>query len=156
MRRTMLGLGLAAILITSGCARPLEFHSVSGRLVNHMGIMHLNLINQDVPYGEAVPRAQLEFVPDDPDGLPATAMTDVHGRFTLQTPGSPGQVEGHGRGALEGTYRVVVTPKPGTMKKPIPAEYLQLETTPLTAEVPAGGVEHLQLVLGRTEERKAD
>lgn len=93
--------------------------------------------------GDPLPNALVVFMPETPDMMPATGLTDSQGHFELTT-----FVQGDG--ASLGKHRVTVTARAPEKVNPdnpfsavpgpplIPTRYFNPETSGLTAEVKAG------------------
>ncbi len=137
-RPLLLYLGLALVLLASGCARPPQVTEVEGTV----------LLNN-----EPLPNALVQFVPDLPGqegSLSSNAVTDDKGNFRLVC--SRGQEPG----AVVGKHRVVITDAPppaevrglspkaqqaeakyraGLKNRPIPETYGSVLKTPLVIEV---------------------
>jgi hypothetical protein len=65
--------------------------------------------------------ARVSLVPQDGAGVPAQAMTDGEGRFTIAT-------HAQGDGAAAGEYRVVITKLEATYGRPLPTSDDAMET----------------------------
>jgi hypothetical protein len=89
--------------------------------------------------GKPLASVGVQFIPNEAKGTTgpsATGSTDANGTFTLQTPP-------YGPGAPPGFYRVVVATYPGQTL--FPPRYANIGETPLHAEIPAEGTDHLTL-----------
>lgn len=151
MRLTMLPCLLSLLLlpgIGAGCAGKPE-GPPPPPLVPFSGVVQLN--------GKPAVLAQVRFEPQGQTrGFGATATTDGEGRFELTSQG--GQ-----KGVPEGEYKVTISsfflgegyePTPEEQEKikamgtptPIPQQYSDMETTPLTITVgPQGGTQSFDL-----------
>lgn len=138
MFRVLAGVGLVILSVGCGGAPQLPVVPAAG-LIKFQG--------------EPLVGATLVFSPAQGDVV-ATATSDVNGAFELVT--------GEQIGALPGEYKVLVTKyeytegkllpgehemTQGTAKLVTPAKYVQLETTDLTLNVPAGGSQSLEIVI---------
>lgn len=94
--------------------------------------------------GEPLTNVAVQFVPaSGDDNSIANGTTDDKGAFQLQTYFGPKRVTLDG--AAPGKYKVVLTPYPRGQR--IPQRYGSLNQTPLTADVPEGGVTDLKLTV---------
>jgi hypothetical protein len=87
--------------------------------------------------GRGVSHATVQLIPDDKKGTtapPGAGQTDNDGGFEITTPP-------HGQGAVPGHYKVTVTAYSGS----VPQRYTDPVKTPLSIEIPAGGLEDWKL-----------
>ncbi|MSU79163.1 MAG: carboxypeptidase regulatory-like domain-containing protein [Gemmataceae bacterium] len=100
--------------------------------------------------GNPVPNALVVFMPETPDLLPSSGLTDDNGRYELMT-------IVRGDGASPGMYRVTITARgsekvrPGAVFDPtgsnaepgaalVPTKYFMPDTAGLKADVQPGGI----------------
>lgn len=89
--------------------------------------------------GKGLSHATVQLIPDEKKGTTAptgAGLTDGDGGFEITTPP-------HGNGAVPGHYRVTVSNYSGS----IPQRYADPIKTPLSIEIPAGGLEDWKLVV---------
>lgn len=109
-----------AILFLSGCG------PAAPSLVDVRGLVTFD--------GKPLPRGQIAFVPDGP-GQPGLGYLSPDGTYRLMSHGGR-------HGILPGSYRVSIAAAEGSFENEdvrhlIPERFMRLETSGLTAEVPA-------------------
>lgn len=137
-----------AALLTTGCggSRPPSLTAVTGDVLQN---------------GAPVADAQVTFINEQAEGLPATASTDANGKFTLETYWNPAKQSYSG--AAPGTYKVTVSKteeptqaeideamaksRPLERKYLIAKKYGAAKTSGLSFEVKASGENHFQIAV---------
>lgn len=143
MKTTKIHVALLVLFGLVGCSNEPVLFEVQGEVRTPLQVLLIG--TTEVVLDQVIPLAEIEFIPDSEDNpycLPARGMTDLEGKFELETPN-------HGTGATAGTYKIVVRANKAYFKDPLPKEFSDPTATTLVAEVPEGGDLEVKIHLNR-------